>query len=210
MQLSRPISSVSPGLHGGVLAVLARTDKPLTGRTVAALVRPAASLSGVQKVLDDLARQGIVRAEPAGRAKLYTLNREHLAYPAIHALVHLWEELITRIAAEASTWEVPAVAVWLFGSAARGEGGPNSDVDLLVIRSESVDDTEPTWLRQVETLSEQVTAWSGNDCQVLELSSAELEDFMKRDERLVAELRRDAIPLVGARPRRLLSTTADR
>lgn len=204
MKMSNTLTLVAPGLHGGVLAVLARTEKPLTGRAVALLVQPRASLSGVQKVLADLVRNGLLRTEPAGRAKLYTLNREHVAYPAVHTLVHLREELLTRIRAEAAAWELPAVALWMFGSAARGEAGPESDIDLLVVRHGDGDDADPSWLQQIDMLSMHVTAWTGNGCEILEMSEAELGAAIQRDDRLIAEVRRDAIHLAGARPRSAL------
>jgi predicted nucleotidyltransferase len=209
VKLSDPILTVSPGVHGKVLSVLARTDTPLTGRTIASLV-PNASLSGVQKVLKDLVRNGIVRLEPAGKAQLHTLNREHLAYPAVHSLVHLRDELIARISSEATSWNLPAVAVWLFGSAARGEAEPGSDIDILLIRPDNLDDSDPAWLLQVDTLSDHITRWTGNGCEILELSTVDVEDMVRRDERLIAELRRDAIRLVGAAPRQTLHRKVDR
>jgi hypothetical protein len=153
MRFSEPMSSVVPGLHGRVLGVLARTDRALTGRSVAALLHSPASPSGVQKVLDDLVSNGVVTAEPAGRARLYTLNRDHVAAAAIDQLARLRDVLLERIKAEAETWKIPAKAIWLFGSTARGQGDADSDLDLLIVRPDDVDDSEPEWLEQVETLS---------------------------------------------------------
>lgn len=209
MQFPEPVSSVVPGLHGRVLGVLARTDKPLTGRAVTSLLRAPASPSGVQKVLDDLVRNGVVLSEPAGRAKLYTLNREHVAYSAIDTLARLRELLLERLKVEAQSWEVPAKAVWLFGSTARGQGGADSDLDLLVVRPDEVDESDPRWLRQVEALTERATLWSGNSCQVVEYSEQEVSDLIDRGERLVGELRRDAVAVAGSSPQRTLMRKAD-
>lgn len=208
MQFPEPLSSVVPGLHGRVLGVLARTDRPLTGRAVAGLLRAPGSPSGVQKVLDDLVSNGVVIAEPAGRAKLYLLNRDHVAYHAIDQLSRLRELLLERIRTEAKTWTVPAKAIWLFGSTARGQGGPDSDLDLLIVRPDEVDDSDSRWLEQVETLSAHVSLWSGNSCEVVEYSAQEVQDLIQRGERLVAELQRDAVPLVGSTPRELLNRKA--
>lgn len=35
--------------------------------------------------------------------------------------------------------------VWLFGSAARGDGSASSDVDVLAGRDDTVDEEDPTW-----------------------------------------------------------------
>jgi predicted nucleotidyltransferase len=208
MKFPEPISSVFPGLHGRVVSVLARTNTPLTGRAVSTLLTTPASVSGVQKVLDDLVLNGVVRSEPAGRAKLYTLNREHVAYPGIKELTSLRETFISRLTAEAQAWEIPAAAVWLFGSTARGQGGPESDVDILVVRPDAIDDSDPVWLRQVETIREHATLWSGNACEILEFGARELKEFVGRGERLVADLRKDAISLAGAPPRQSLTRRA--
>jgi len=203
-----PVSSVVPGLHGRVLGVLARTDRPLTGRAVTGLLRAPASPSGVQKVLDDLVGNGVVIAEPAGRARLYTLNRDHVAYQAIDQLARLRELLLERIEAEAKSWDVPAKAVWLFGSTARGEGGADSDLDLLIVRPDDVEESDPRWLEQVESLTSHATLWSGNSCEVVEYSAQEVRELISHGERLVTELRRDAVPIAGTSPQQTLNRKA--
>ncbi|MDX2972870.1 nucleotidyltransferase domain-containing protein [Kribbella solani] len=208
MQFPEPISTVVPGLHGRILGVLARTDRPLTGRAVAGLLRTPASPSGVQKVLDDLLSNGLVHAEPAGRARLYTLNRDHVAYQAIDQLTRLRELLLERIRTAADSWVLPAKAIWLFGSTARGQGGPDSDLDLLIVRPDEVDEADPRWLEQVESLSAQASRWSGNSCEVVEYGAQELRDLIERGERLVGELRRDAVPIAGRTPRQTLTRKA--
>jgi predicted nucleotidyltransferase len=205
MQFSEPLSAVFPGLHGRVLSVLARTEQPLTGRAVAGLLIRPGSTSGVQKVLDDLVRNGVVRVEPAGRAKLYTLNREHIAAPAIEELASLRDRFISRLQSEAQTWELPAAAVWLFGSVSRGQAEPDSDIDILVVRPDETSDSDPRWLAQLETLAEHASRWSGNACEIVEYSSTELKRLVRRGERLVTELRRDAVPVAGSTPHQTLT-----
>jgi predicted nucleotidyltransferase len=199
---------VVPGLHGRVLGVLARAGQPLTGRGVAGLLTSPASPSGVHKVLEDLVRNGVVTATPAGRARLYALNTEHVAYQAIEHLGRLRELLIERIRTEAESWEIPAEAVWLFGSTARGQGDADSDLDLLVVRPDDVDESDARWLDQLDTLSEHASVWSGNACEVVEYSAAEIRDLVKHGERLVTELRQDAVSIAGSTPRQTLNRRA--
>jgi len=203
-----PVSTVVPGLHGQVLGVLARTEQPLTGRAVAGLLRGAGSASGVQKVLDDLVSSGVVISEPAGRARLYVLNREHVAYEAIDSLARLRDVLLERIRAEVESWPVPAKAVWLFGSTARAEGDVSSDLDLLIVRPDDIDESDPRWLEQLEKLSTHATAWSGNSCEIVEYAAADLAALVARGERLADELRRDAVPIAGSTPHRTLTRKA--
>jgi hypothetical protein len=96
VDLSSPISSVIPSAHGAVLAVLARTHEPLSGRRVAALTDGRVGQRRVNDVLGELADAGIVRCERHPPAKLYVLNREHVAAAGIIALANQWEALLRR------------------------------------------------------------------------------------------------------------------
>ncbi|HEY5943152.1 MAG TPA: nucleotidyltransferase domain-containing protein [Solirubrobacterales bacterium] len=196
MDLSRPYAVISPSLDPGVLAVLAGTTKPLTGREIARLVgRP--SHSGVIAVLERLVDQGIVDREEAGRAFLFTLNREHLAAPAVDLLADLREELLRRIRDTVDGWGVKAMHLSLFGSAARGEGGTESDIDLFVIRHKLIEGQEPVWREQLDRLAWQVERWTGNPARIVEVEDREVSSLRKRRPPVVSELLNDAITLVG-------------
>lgn len=203
MDTSSPISSVIPGAYGPVLMVLARTTQPLSGRQVSALTQGRVSQSQVNKVLTDLARAGVVHRQDRPPAKVYTLNREHLAAPAVEALAGMREALLARLRELATAWALPAVAVWLFGSGARGDGDSSSDLDVLVVRPDQTLAEDQTWSEQVQTLEDHVLSWTGNACNILELSESDFQDASARGERLVAELRRDALTLAGRTPQSL-------
>ena len=210
MDLSDPMSSVVPTAHGAVLAVLARTDQPLSGRQLADLAGGRVKQSRAHEVLRELTEAGVVLCEERPPAKLYRLNRDHVAAAAIVALAGQREELMRRIRQHAERWVARPVAVWLFGSAARGDGGPPSDIDLLVVRPDEVADDDGQWLAQVSDLASRIWAWSGNSCEVLEVSATELKDMINRGEPLVAKLRADAVGMAGQPPRSLLRLGAKR
>ena len=71
---------------------------------------------------DVSATEGIVNAQQAGNAYLYTFNREHLGAPAIDVLVGIRAELERRLRAEIAGWKIAPAHASLFGSAARGDG----------------------------------------------------------------------------------------
>lgn len=204
MDLSSPISSVIPTAQGAVLAVLSRSGEPLSGRRVASLTNGRFGQWRVNEVLGQLADAGIVLRESRPPAKLYRLNRDHVAAAGVEALANQRQELLSRIRTEVAAWRVHADAVWLFGSAARGDGDTTSDIDLLVVRPVTVDEDEQTWLAQIDDVSEHIARWSGNSCEVLELSRAELVGVVSGGERLVEDLLTDALTLSGASPRALL------
>ena len=121
----------------------------------------AHSVDGVRKVLLRLTEQGIVAAEPAGRAYLYRLNRDHLAAGPIEALARLREALVERLRAELASWAAPATYGALFGSAVRADMRLDSDLDLLLVRPDHAH--SPVWSDQVTALSLAATRWTGND-----------------------------------------------
>lgn len=203
MDLANPILSVIPGAYGDVLAVLAHTDVELSGRRVASLTRGPTSRRRVDTVLAELAHAGVVLVHEAPPAKLYRLNRDHVAAPGIEALASLRHTLLSRMRAQLTTWQVSPVAAWLFGSVARGDATATSDIDLLLIHPPSSGDDD-TWDGQVDCLRELVRSWSGNQLEVLSLGVDELHQLRDRRERLIDELLSDAVLLAGSDVRRVI------
>lgn len=196
VDLARPYTSICPTLDSGVLSVLAGTTRPLTGREVSRLVgRP--SHSGVLDVLNRLAEHGLVDREEAGRAFLFTLNREHLAAPAVDVLAQMQRALLQRLHDAVESWEMPPIHMSLFGSGARGEGDTRSDVDLFVVRPKAVDSEDPAWREQVDQLSRQVQRWTGNRAGISEVSESTLPQLRKDAPPILDELRADAITISG-------------
>ncbi len=207
MDLRNPIQSVIPSAHGAVLGVLARTNEPLSGRRVAELTAPRFGQTQVNQVLRKLAASGIVLLESRPPSNLYRLNHDHVAAEGNEALARMWTTQVTRIRAELDGWSVPPEAAWLFGSAARGEATAQSDIDILLVVADGRLETEPiaeVWERQTEALAEHIKVWSGNVCEMLEMTRSELADAVERDDRLIHDLRGQAISLAGHDPRALL------
>lgn len=207
MNLSDPIRAVIPSSYGPVLEVLARTETPLTGRTIASLTDGRVGVSQVSAVLRELVANGLVLVTEHPPANLYLLNRDHVAADAIQQLARLRETLLERMRHQVMSWEVPPVAVWLFGSLARGEGGPESDIDVLVLTPNTVGagtspDSDPTplyqeWTDQVDGFSDNVHRWSGNDCRVVEFTETEFEEMLAQGDRLAMDVIQDGVHLGG-------------
>lgn len=210
MDLSNPIGSVIPSAHGAVLAVLARTTDPLSGRKIADLTDGKVGQWRASEILRELADAGVVLREHRPPAKLYCLNRDHVAAPGIVALTEMWGVLVQRMRDELAAWALPPVAACLFGSAARGDAHGASDIDLLLVRGDQLGNAEQEWHEQVDRLAEKVRDWSGNSCEVLELTSDELQAAVTREDRLVRDLRQDAISLGGRDVRGMLRRPAPR
>jgi hypothetical protein len=223
VDLTDPTRAVTPTLDGPVLAVLARAGKPLTAGEVAAQT-PRGSEIGVRKCLARLVEQGIVRATEMGRNRVHELNREHLGAPIAGLLAGLRLELWNRFRKTLGTWNPKPVYGCVFGSAARGDGDAQSDIDLLLVHPPPPGENDPRrrpralavagltaefttvqlterqlakWGHQVDLLRGLVRGWTGNPLQVLEMSTSQWADQQRRQSALFVEISRDAIEIVG-------------
>lgn len=224
MDLTDPTRAVTPTLDGPVLAVLARAGKPLTAGEVAAQT-PRGSEIGVRKCLARLVEQGIVRATEMGRNRVHELNREHLGAPVAGLLAGLRLELWNRFRKTLGSWNPRPVYGCVFGSAARGDGDAQSDIDLLLVHAPLPGEKGPRrrpggleaaagfaaefttlqltdrqlarWQRQVDQLRGLVRGWTGNPLQVLEMSTFQWAEQRRHQSALSVEIGRDAVEIVG-------------
>jgi Polymerase beta, Nucleotidyltransferase/MarR family len=191
MDLSAPIADVIPGPRGAIIAALVRLRVPVTGRELAAQagVPPATAA----RVVNDLQAAGLIERGPAGHVMGVVLNRRHLAVPALEELAGMRAGLVGRLRSTITQWKVPAVAGWLFGSAARGDGSRHSDIDIVVVarRERSVD-----WEQQIGELGDLAVASTGNTAQVIDYSRKEFRELVDSDNPLIRALRSDGIELV--------------
>lgn len=202
MDISKPFTAISPSVDADVLVVLAGSTKPRSGREIAR--RAERSNTGVQHVLDRLVEHGLISREEVGRTFLYQLNRDHLLAPAVERMAGVRGELVRRLRDEIDAWEIPPVHVSLFGSAARGDGGTSSDIDLLAVRPADVDPDDAQWRGQVDGLADLVRRWTGNNAGIAEVAEGELQRLRKDRPPVVEEVSEDAVDLAGEATRKLL------
>jgi predicted transcriptional regulator len=221
VDLTDPTRAVTATLDGPVLAVLARSGRPMTVGDVAEEM-PRGSEVGVRRSLARLAEQGIVQGTEMGRNRVYELNRSHVAAPIAEQLASLRLELWKRLRSTLKAWNPAPQYGCVFGSAARGDGDAGSDIDVLLVHAPFPGDSDPRrrsnglggqiagyaaemvtmqltnrqtakWRRQVDDLHGKVRSWSGNPLQVVEMSSFEWADHHRRRSTLYEEIARDAI-----------------
>jgi DNA-binding transcriptional ArsR family regulator len=195
MDVSRPYGVISHPLDGAVLHVLTGTTRGMSGRRVAELTGNAQE--GVRKALRRLVDAGIVEQQEAGNAILYSFNRRHLAAPAVEQLTDLRRALLNRLADTFRAWKPPPLHASMFGSAARGDGDSSSDIDLFVVRPDSVEADDPMWGGQIERLPDDVREWTGNHASIVEIPESALVDLRRRRPAVVGDLEADALTLVG-------------
>lgn len=195
MDLSNPLRAVAPGVEGDVLAVLLRAHVPLTGARVAALAERGETQ--VRQVLRRLEQHGLVDVERHGQSYTYLMNRAHVLVPSLQALQEAMPTVEDGVRALVGDWTSPPASLVMFGSAARRDGGADSDVDLLLVRPDDIDPDDQTWAEQRHELAQSVERWIGNTVQVIELSTTELAKAGRRKEPLIGELQADGVVLAG-------------
>lgn len=196
MDFTRPVEAVIPGVQGRVLGVLARTDAELTIRSTARLA--GVSVNRATTVVHDLVSLGIVQRREAGAAALVRLARDNEAARAVIALASLRERVLDRLRAEAQAIDPAPASMVVFGSFARGEAGPDSDIDVLVVRPAGGADDD--WSDAVGTWADRARAIAGNPVNVIEADEDELPRLLRRKDSVWQQIGRDAILLAGRSP----------
>lgn len=203
MNVSRPYGVISHPLDSAVLHTLSGTSTSLTGRQVARLTSEG-SQQGIGKALNRLVAEGVVEREEAGRSALYRLNRRHLAAPAVELLVNLRRELFDRLRRAFEEWELRPMHASMFGSAARGDGDVNSDIDLFIVRPEDVDTEDSRWRDQLDRLANDVRSWTGNHAGIVEFGAEDVGNLRRRQPPVLKDLDADAVLLAGPSVEQLL------
>jgi len=196
VDVGRPYRAVCSRIEGEILIVLAGTNRPLTGREVARLTKQG-SQAGVNRALRRLVEHGIVGAQEAGAAILYTLNRDHLASPIVLLLSGLREELLRRLRDSLDAWKIAPYHVSLFGSTARADGDTSSDIDIFLVRPAKIDEDNPVWRGRVDLWVQDVYRWTGNHVGLAEIAQKELGRLRRTRPEIVPSLLSDAILLKG-------------
>ena len=133
------------GSAGSVRVLRALTDyrAPQSAPQLAATA--GLTPQGTRGVLDGLVRQRLVKAHGSGRAQLYELNAAHPLASSLASLFQdeqrRWDGLLSSIREVLERQGAAVSAAWLYGSVARGEDSPASDLDIaLVVRSQALAD----------------------------------------------------------------------
>lgn len=203
MDLTTPLQSLIPSVDSAALTVLAGTESAL-GQSQIYRLAPRGTRRGLGVVLDRLVEHGLVVAEATNHGYVYRLNRDHVLAPAVLAAAGARQEFLHRLMDACARLRPLVVSAALFGSVARRQSRPDSDVDLLLVVADDTDTDEATWSDQVRHLEAQVLAWSGNRLEIVTVTRTHLADLVAAGEPVVGSWRDDALTLAGTDLPRLL------
>lgn len=196
VDLAFPLRTLIPSLDSAVLEVLAGSESALSASQIARL-SARGTRAGQAAVLDRLVQHGLVMAQKANTGYLYRLNRSHVLSPAVLSAVAARQEVLDRLKITVAAFDPVPVSTALYGSFARREAGPASDVDLLLVLEDAFDRHADAWQAQLDDLEQRVLAWTGNRLEILQLSLGQLAAANLAREPLMQSLRDEAITLQG-------------
>jgi predicted nucleotidyltransferase/DNA-binding HxlR family transcriptional regulator len=123
----------------GILRLLYRTRSMYSGREISRLVgfSPTHTIANLR----DLEASGLILRQRAGKTDLYRLNEKNSAINGVLKPIYDWESgLLGELAAMyVERLGDKVVSIRLFGSVARDDQKPGSDIDLVLTVADGVD-----------------------------------------------------------------------
>jgi predicted nucleotidyltransferase len=204
---SRPLETVIPGTAGKVLGVLARTHAELPIRRVAQLGGVSRDRASIE--IRRLVGLGVVSRREVAGASLVKLERTNAAALALLALADARSTAISRLSELAKSIKPAPASLVVFGSFARGTDDAESDLDVLVVRSDDAEPDDPSWLDSFGNWQDLARVVVGNPVNVIETSRHEL-GALARTRSLWRTIVDDAITLAGEEPSHIVAPVGDR
>jgi predicted nucleotidyltransferase len=193
VDFKRPVQAVVPGSQGRILAVLAETTGELSLRTIARLA--GVSPAQASRILPHLVRLGIVERREAPPTALFHFVHENLASQFVLGLSRSRDYVLGELGRRTETLGVRPLSVVVFGSLARGEADEGSDVDVLIVRPEGIDDDD--WSASVEQWRRSARLLTGNRVEVLEADASEVGRLLRSHKPLWKDIGQEGVVVFG-------------
>jgi predicted nucleotidyltransferase len=190
----RPVEAVIPGARGKVLAVFAETTAGLSVRTAARL--SGVSLAQTSRILPELATLGVLDRTEVPPSTVYRLVEENVASRAIRLLARSRDQVLSELGELAKSMVVPPVSIMVFGSFARGEAGPESDVDVIMVQGSCVD-ASSEWSEGLDEWRRGARRLTGNEVEVMEVDELDVSSRLRSRRPVWQDIRRDGIVVFG-------------
>lgn len=168
-------------------------------------LRAGVSPSRAAQVLEGLAELGIVERYHLGSQLAVRLVPENVAAKWILALGSLWRSAIDSMREAARIIYPAPLSLTVFGSFARGTAQAGSDVDVLAVHANDLDDAESekgrVWVETLGQWSDLAGRITGNPVSLIDLAVDDLRREPLRvpvrtgtaKSRLAEEVRREAV-----------------
>lgn len=181
-----------------VLRVLLGVSVPLNASQIA--VRSKLSHVAAASVLSEFASMGVVLSSPAGRATVYWLSRDSVYVENVLEPLFQAERDVPQYLVDDLAWafQDEAVSVVLFGSYARGDQTPDSDVDVALV-AENLD-TKSTLESAIAAYASAFRSRFGASLSALTYTREEAGMLWETSPSLAESLCRDGVVVSGLSP----------
>jgi predicted nucleotidyltransferase len=187
------------GAKVDLLRALAQLDTPTSGREAERLAGVAHG--SARKALSELVAVGVLKLTTTPGTYLYEINRDHDFVPHLETLFraeaarHAAVRDEVRDAIRKLDLKQKVVSVIVFGSAARGDTTPESDLDLLVLVKDAADSNAARDL--VEAVSDRLRARYGARLSALVLTVSEARARHEQGDPLMRNIVAEGRTLTG-------------
>jgi predicted nucleotidyltransferase len=195
VDFDRPVEAVIPGAQGRILAVLAETTGELNLRTIARL--SGVSVAQASRVLPWLVELGMVERRDVPPSALFHLVEGHAAARLVLELSRMRETVLGELGDLARNLLPEAVSVIVFGSLARGEADVESDVDVIAVRPDDLDEDDDDWVDAIEHWRQAARALTGNPLEVIDVSENETRRLLASRRPLWRAVAKEGIVITG-------------
>jgi len=195
MDFAAPVQALIPGTQGRILAVLAQTSAELNLRTLAR--HSGVSHAQASRVMPHLVALGIVQRRDVPPAALFRLVEDHVAARAVLAVARARTTVLDELGRTAADISPAPLSVIVFGSLARGDAHPRSDIDIVVVRPPGVDDDHDTWHTTLEQWRQGARRLTGNPIEILDVSDADAARLLRSRRPLWSDIRQHGIVILG-------------
>jgi DNA-binding transcriptional ArsR family regulator len=210
--LRRPLSTLlsTPG-SVRVLRELFQADGPVAVSELAA--RTGLSAQGVRNTLVLLRSGGIVEQLGEGRSRLYRADVGHPLYVPLGSLFHgeaeRYETILEALRAAVGSLVPAPLGAWIYGKLARGEDGPDEDLEVALVAPDEdvetpvdrlremlgpIQDVQRVWISVIGLSPSDVRRLSVGDRWWRKATRPHVTLFGKGPDELAAELARPAGP----------------
>lgn len=191
----RPIEAVIPGAQGRILSLLAETTAPLNLRTLARLA--GVSPAQASRVLPCLVDLGIVERSEVPPSSQFLLARSNVAAQAIVELGRSQATATDRMGLAAASMSMAPESVIVFGSFARGDAVAESDIEVVVVRTDEIDEEDEAWSAALDAWRRDAVSITGNPLDILEVPLSEAASKLRGRSEFWKAVRRDGVCIHG-------------
>ncbi len=195
MDFVRAVEAVIPGAQGRILSVLVETTAPLNLRTVAQLA--GVSPAQASRVLPRLVELGIVERSEVPPSSQFLLARSNVAAQAIIELARSQETAADRMGLAAASMPISPESVSVFGSFARGDAVAESDIDVVVVRSDDIDEENEAWSAALDAWRRDALSITGNSVEIVEVPLSEAAAKLRGRSEFWRAVHRDGLCIHG-------------